>query len=234
MLSLENNNQYVLDQHIAFNHFLSKVFMWMFVGLLATGITAFIVASSPFLYNSILRSRFLFIGLIIGELILVVYLIARIQKMSFTQALSIFLIYSMVNGLTLSVVFMAYTSESIAMVFGGTSLIFGIMAIYGYVTRTDLSAFRAFFVIGIIGVIVMSLINFFVASSQLFTIISYLGIAVFAGLTAYDIQKMKVYYYQVSKGKQSEGNLAIIGALNLYLDFINIFLFMLRLLGRSK
>lgn len=231
---MENNEQYVVDQHVAFNHFLSKVFMWMFIGLLATGMTAFLVASTPVIFNAIVSSKFVFFGLMIGELVLVGFLIARIQKMSFVSALSMFLIYSVLNGLTLSVVFMAYTSESITAVFGGTALIFGVMAIYGYFTKTDLSAFRAFFAIGIIGILVMTVINFFVGSSQLMTLISYLGIAIFAGLTAYDIQKMKAYYYHIAKGKQSEGNLAIIGALNLYLDFINIFLFLLRLVGRSK
>ncbi len=231
---MENNNSYLADQQIAFNQFLSKVFMWMFIGLLATGVTAFIVAMTPAFYTAIWSSKFLFIGLIIGELVLVSYLVGRIQRMSYTKAFSMFLIYSILNGLTLSVIFMRYTSESIAMVFGGASLIFGIMALYGYVTKTDLSAFRAFFIIGIIGILVMSVINIFVASSPLTTFISYVGIAIFAGLTAYDMQKLKAYYYQVSKGKQSEGNLAILGALNLYLDFINIFLFLLRLLGRSK
>lgn len=233
MLNLENNNQYVLDQKVGFNQFLSKVFMWMFIGLGATALTAFFVAATPAIANVIFSSKLLFMGLIIGEFALVAYLIVRINKMSYAKAFSVFLLYSVVNGLTLSIIFMIYTAESIAAVFGGTALIFGIMAIYGYFTKTDLSAFRAFFMVGLIGVLVMSVINIFIGSSQLFVVISYIGIAVFAGLTAYDIQKLKAHYYNIAKGKQSEGNLAIIGALNLYLDFINIFLFLLRLVGRK-
>ncbi|MBC7959018.1 MAG: Bax inhibitor-1/YccA family protein [Vallitaleaceae bacterium] len=233
MVYLQHNEPFVIEQ-VAFNQFLAKVFLWMFVGLGATALSAFTVASTPALFEAIVVNKFVFFGLIIGELVMVGFLVVRIQKMSFTTALGIFLLYSVLNGLTLSVILLVYTAESIAMVFGGTSLIFGIMALYGYFTKTDLSAFRAFFVIGIIGIIVMSLINIFVNSSGLYTLISYAGVGIFAGLTAYDIQKLKGYYYHVAKGNQSEGNLAIIGALNLYLDFINIFLFLLRLLGRSK
>lgn len=231
---MQNNEQYILDEQVAFNQFLAKVFMWMFIGLAATALTALFVASTPAVYIAILSSKFLFFGLIIGELILVGYFIARVQKMSYTTALSVFLIYSVVNGLTLSVVFIAYTAESITSVFLGTALIFGVMAVYGYFTKTDLSAFRAFFMIGIIGIVIMTIINIFIASSGLMTFISYVGIAVFAGLTAYDIQKLRSYYLHVTRGNQSEGNLAVVGALNLYLDFINIFLFLLRIVGRNR
>lgn len=229
-----HSNDYGMERSVSFNQFLSKVFMWMFLGLLATTATAFYVATSPSLIYLIATNQLLFFGLIIGQLVLVIYLSKRALKMSFSGALGTFILYSVLNGVTLSIIFFAYSLGSIYTVFGVAALIFVIMAMYGYFTKTDLSAFRAFLFIGLIGVVIMSVVNIFLQSGQLSLIIGYIGVGVFAGLTAYDIQKMKQYYLYSLKANMPMSNIAIIGALTLYLDFINLFLFLLRILGRRR
>ncbi len=226
-----NNNftQYELEQQETSNSFLSRVFMWMFAGLFLTAILSFSVATNEALLYIIYSNRILFYGLIIAEIGIVFFLSARAHKMSFAGALTGFMLYSALNGITLSVVLLAYGLDVVSKVFIGTALIFAVMAIYGKMTKTDLNAFRAFFVMGIVGMIIMSVINIFIPSQGMNLIIGYLGVAVFSGLTAYDIQKLK--HFQRGSVKQAEGNMAIIGALMLYLDFINLFLSLLRIVG---
>lgn len=233
-MGINTYNQYELDQQGAFNNYLSKVFTWMFVGLGLTAISAFMVASNQALINAILINRAVFFILIFGELGLVMYLSMRVHKMSFGAALGAFLIYSIVNGMTLSIILLAYTFTSIATVFAGAALIFGAMAIYGYVTKTDLEPFRALLFMGLIGIVIMSVINIFMRSATFNPIIGFIGVAVFSGLTAYDIQKLKKIHKQGGRGYASEGNMAIIGALTLYLDFINLFLSLLRIMGNRR
>ena len=216
-----------------FNSFLSKVFMWMFIGLLTTAFTAFIVASTPALYYLIRSNQILFFGLIIGEFALVITLSRNALKYSYQKTVGLFLLYSFVNGLTLSIYLLSYSGTSIASAFVITAAMFGVMALYGYVAKTDLSGFGTFAMFGIVGIIIATIVNIFLASGTLSYIISLAGVVLFAGLTAYDMQKMKsIYAYSEQQGGRMEGNLAVTGALRLYLDFINMFLFVLRL-GRK-
>lgn len=220
---------------VGFNAFLSKIFLWMFIGLLVTGATAFFVASTPRLAYTIVTNQFLFFALIIGEFIMVATLSRNALKYSFQKNMALFLAYSVLNGLTLSVIFLAYTGSSIVLAFISSAVVFAVMAVYGSVTKTDLSPFRSFLMISVIGIIVLSIINIFLASGSLGYWIGIFGVVIFAGLTAYDLQKMKsIYVYSLQNGSSVQNNLTITGALTLYLDFINIFLFMLRISGRRK
>lgn len=216
------------------NAFISKVFGWMFIGLLLTAGVAYSVANNVELVFTIASNRFLFFALVIGELILVSVISARITKLSFGAAMGLFLVYAALNGVTLSLIFFAYSSQSIATAFGITAVIFGAMCIYGYFTRVDLTKFSSILFMGLIGLVVLSLINMFLGSSQITWIISIVGLFVFLGLTAYDMQKLKSYYFGTEGNEVLRKNLGIIGALNLYLDFINLLLIILRLFGRRK
>ena len=218
-----------------FNSFLSRVFLWMFVGLLTTAITSLIVISTPAILIPIATNQFLYLGLIIGEFALVITLSRNALKYDFNTTLGLFILYSFINGITLSVILLLYTGTAVTNAFFITSLLFGIMALYGYFTKADLSPFRTFFMVAIIGIIIATVINMFIGSSMMEYIINVAGVVIFAGLTSYDIQKMKSFYaYSVRQDGALEGNLAVTGALTLYLDFINMFLFVLRLFGRRR
>jgi FtsH-binding integral membrane protein len=233
----ENNGSYRLygeETSSTFNQFLSKVFMWMFYGLILTTGAAFFVASSDSFIIALYTNNLLFYGLIIGEFALVIFLSARVLKMSYGMAIGAFSLYSILNGLTLSSVLLVYTAESVFTVFLAAALIFGVMATYGYVTKTDLSAFRTFMMIGIFGLIGVSILNIFIASSGLSLVIGYIGVGLFAGITAYDIQSLKKIYSYSLKSNIPMKNMAISGALRLYLDFVNLFLYLLRILGKRR
>lgn len=218
-----------------FNSFLSKVFLWMFVGLLTTAITSLFVLSTPAILYPIASNTFLYIGLILGEFALVMVLSKNALKYSFNTTLGLFILYSFINGITFSVILLMYTGAAITTAFLTAALLFGVMAIYGYLTKADLAPFRTFFMIALVGIIIATVINIFLGSGTLDYIINIIGVVLFAGLTAYDIQKMKSYYgYSVQQGGALAGNLAVTGALTLYLDFINMFLFLLRLTGRRR
>jgi len=215
------------------NSFLSKVFTWMFAGLMTTAVTSYMVASVPGFINAIMGSQILFFGLIIGEIALVIVISKNALKYSYPKTVALFLLYSFVNGLTLSVYVYAYTGQTLFTAFVITAAMFAVMAVYGYLTKTDLTSFGTFFMIAIIGIVIASVVNMFIGSGVLSYIISLVGVVVFAGLTAYDMQKMKsLYAYSVNQGGSLEGNIAVTGALRLYLDFINMFLFVLRLTSR--
>lgn len=217
------------------NAFLSKVFMWMFIGLLTTAATAYFVANSEGLKSLINANPAIYIGLIIVELILVVVISKNVLKYSYQKAVLLFLLYSLINGATLSIIVGMYTDAAISTAFIITAALFGVMALYGTFTKTDLTPFRSFLIIGVVGIIIASVANMFMGSNQMSYFISLAGVVIFAGLTAYDMQKMKHYYaYSVSEGGTKEGNIAVSGALTLYLDFINLFIFILRLVGRRK
>ncbi len=217
------------------NSFLSKVFMWMFAGLLVTGITAYMVVNSQVILNLIFSNNFTFYGLIIVEIALVIILSRNALKYSYATTIALFMLYSFVNGLTMSAYLLAYTGSTVFTAFFITSAMFAVMAFYGYVTKTDLSPFRTFLFLGVVGIIIASIVNIFLASGALSYIISLVGVVIFAGLTAYDMQKMKsLYAYSVNSGGTLEGNIAVTGALTLYLDFINMFIFVLRLVGRRR
>ena len=214
--------------------YMTKVYNWMALALFVTGIVAYITATTPQMINSIISSKLLFYGLILGELGLVVYLTARIHKMSQTTAIASFLIYSVLNGLTMSVIFLVYTTSSISTTFFVTAGTFAAMSFYGYTTKKDLTSIGNMAFMALIGIIIASIVNFFLKSEMMYWIITYLGVAIFVGLTAYDTQKLKEIGSRGFSDQENMEKMAVLGALTLYLDFINLFLFLLRILGDRK
>jgi FtsH-binding integral membrane protein len=212
----------------------ARVFGWMFLGLLLTAGAAFFATSSPALLNLLFGNYFTFIILMVAEFALVIYLSARITRMQYGTAVFAFLAYSVLNGLTLSVILLVYTYSSVAYTFGITSITFGVMSLYGFITRTDLTRIGNMLFMGVIGLIVLSLINMFMRATAIEWVISILGIFLFLGLTAYDTQKIKQYYYSTIDNLELSRKIAIMGALRLYLDFINLFLSLLRLFGKRR
>jgi len=214
--------------------FITKVYWWMSSALLITGLVALYTASTPALINTIISNNILFFGLIIGEIGLVVYISRSIGKMSAQTATFAFIGYSVLNGLTLSVIFLIYTATSIASTFFITAGTFGIMSIYGYFTKRDLTSIGGLLTMALIGVIIAMVVNMFLNSDSLSFIISIIGVLVFVGLTAYDTQKIKKMSGTIEDGTEMATKAAIMGALALYLDFINLFLFFLRLVGNRR
>ncbi len=214
--------------------FLAKVFNWMALGLGITGVVAYFTASTT-LARTIISSPLFFI-LVIAELGMVFFLSARINKIQAGTASGLFIGYSILNGLTLSVIFLTYTRSSIAGTFFITAGMFGAMAVYGLVTKRDLSGLGSFLFMGLIGIIIASVVNFFMKSSSLDLTISFLGVLIFTGLTAYDVQKIKNMGEQgiMASGEEVVRKGAIMGALALYLDFINLFLMLLRFFGGNR
>lgn len=210
--------------------FIRSVYAWMFGGLLLTAVSAWWVVSSAAMQQLIFGNRAMPWVLMIVELGLVMFLSFRITKMSPGAAASIFMVFALLNGLTLSAIFFVYTQGAIFQAFVGAAGMFGAMSIYGMVTKRDLTSWGSFFFMGLIGIIICSLINMFLHSSALGYAISFIGVFVFLGLTAYDTQKLKSY----ATAPQLRENLAVYGALALYLDFINLFLMLLRLFGGSS
>jgi FtsH-binding integral membrane protein len=208
----------------------------MAIGLALTGIVAFYVANTPAIRNVIFGNQILFFGLIIAELALVFILSARIHKMQAATGTALFLIYSGLNGATLSFIFLVYTSSSITSTFFICAATFVACSIYGWTTKRDLTSLGGFMFMGLIGIIIASLVNLFLRSSAMSMIISYIGVFVFIGLTAYDTQYIKnmalTQPADLEAGVMRKG--AIIGALKLYLDFINLFLMLLRILGNRE
>lgn len=219
---------------IAVPALIRKVYTWMAMALTITGITAYGVATSPNLIEMILTNKLLFWGLIIAELGMVMALSARLHKLSLTSATLLFILYSVLNGATLSVIFLAYTMTSIATTFFVTAGTFGVMSIYGYTTKTNLDSIGKFLTMALIGLIIAIVINLFLGNSMFEIIISGIGVLVFVGLTAWDTQKIKRMIASVDFMDDSAQKLALIGALSLYLDFINLFLFLLRFLGGNR
>jgi hypothetical protein len=211
--------------------FLAKVFNWMAAGLALTGIVAWFAAASG-LTLSIARSP-LYLFLIIAELGVVIYLSARVEKIKAATATALFTGYAALNGLTMSVIFLKYTGASIAGTFMITAGMFGAMAVYGMVTKRDLSGLGSFMFMGLIGIIIASVVNLFLGSSTLHLAISAVGVLVFVGLTAYDVQRIKGIGEQgiMAQGEDVVQKGAIIGALALYLDFINLFWMLLTFFG---
>jgi hypothetical protein len=231
-----NTDQITLTQarQEASTIFLAKVFNWMAIGLGLTGIVAFFTASSGIAMQIVASPVFLV--LILAELGMVFYLSARVDKLQASTATGLFIGYAVLNGVTLSTIFLAYTQSSIAGTFFITAAMFGAMAVYGLVTKRDLSGLGSFLFMGLIGIIVASLVNMFFKSSAMSWVISMVGVLVFTGLTAYDVQKIKNMGEQgiMTQGEEMIRKGSIMGALALYLDFINLFLMMLRLLGGNR
>ncbi|MFA5928983.1 MAG: Bax inhibitor-1/YccA family protein [Candidatus Margulisiibacteriota bacterium] len=211
---------------------ITRVYGFMSLALLVTALVAFVTAATPSLAHAIVSNQILFFGLIIGELGLVMYLSSAVAGMDFPTALRVFLAYSFLNGLTFSVIFLAYTAGSIASTFFITAGAFGAMSAYGYFTKADLTRLGSLCIMAVFGLIIASVVNIFMHSSMLYWLITYAGILIFVGLTAYDTQKIKNMSYAGEGDNTSK--LAVIGALTLYLDFINLFLMMLRLFGSRR
>ncbi len=214
--------------------FLAKVFNWMAVGLGLTGLVAYLTAASGLVFT-IARSPLMYVFLF-AELGLVFYLSARIDKLQAATATGLFLLYSALNGLTFSTIFIAYTMSSIAGTFLITAGMFGAMAVFGMVTKRDLSGMGSFLFMGLIGIVIASIVNLFMHSSGLSWAISFIGVIVFTGLTAYDVQRIKNIGEQgiLQQGEEAIRKGSIIGALALYLDFINLFLMLLRFFGGAR
>lgn len=213
--------------------FLTKVYGWMSLALLLSGITAFIVATSPFLINLVFGNKIGFPLLAIGEIVLVWWLSASIRKISTMTASIAFLAYSVINGATLASIFHVFSLDSIIVVFLVSALMFIGMSLYGVFSKSDIMSFGRYFSMAIIGLIVASVINIFLKSSGFNWVISIVTVVIFTGLTAYDTRKM-ILVSQQADGSDMFQKASIIGALELYLDFINIFLALLRIFGKSR
>lgn len=218
----------------AFPALMRKVYLWMTMALVITGFTAYGVATSPAILSAILMNKMLFFGLIIGEFALVIGLSAAINRLSLSTATLMFVLYSVINGATLSVIFLAYTMSSIANVFFITAGTFAVMAFIGYTTKKDLSGMGKMLMMALIGLIIATVVNLFLRSTGLQLIVSYIGVLVFVGLTAYDTQKIKQMLMMAEDTGETAQKLALLGALSLYLDFVNMFLYMLRIFGKEE
>jgi uncharacterized protein len=214
--------------------FVVKVYGWMMAGLMVTGVVSLLTLYTPGLLDLVFSSRWVYIGLFVAQLGLVIFLSARIEKMSAATATMVFIGYSALTGLTLSVIFLVYTAASLATTFFVTAGTFGLMSAYGYVTRRDLTGIGSFLMMGLIGMVLASVVNMFLNNSTVYWITTYIGIFIFVGLTAYDTQKVKQMSGLALEGGEIEQKGAIMGALRLYLDFINLFLLLLRLMGGRK
>ena len=217
------------------NTLLRSVYNWMALGLFISAFTAYITTQSPFLLNLVFGNSFMIWILLLGEIGLVVALSGAMHRLSASTASGLFLLFSFLNGLTLSSVLLIYTAGSVFQTFLVTSLMFGTMSAYGYFTKTDLTSWGKYLFMGLIGIIIASVVNIFLANSTMDWIISFLGVFIFTGLAAYDTQKIKRLGEQLigADGEQI-GKAAIIGALALYLDFVNLFLMLLRFMGQRR
>lgn len=223
-----------LEVSRAFPVLMQKVYLWMSLALVITGFTAYFVATSQTLLTMIFGNSLVMWGLIIAEFALVFAISGAINKLSLTTATLLFTLYSVLNGATLSVIFLAYTLSSIASVFFITSATFGAMALYGYFTKKDLSSWGRILFMALIGIIIATVVNIFLKSGALNMIVSYVGVLVFVGLTAYDSQKIKEMLLQAPDAGEGMQKIALLGALSLYLDFINLFIYLLRIFGSSR
>lgn len=212
--------------------FLRKVYGWMFLGLAFTAVVAFVTASSPAILQAVVGNRLVFYGILIAELGLVWYLSARVSQLAPTTAGALFMVYSGLNGLTFSVILLAYSGASIANAFLTTSAMFGALAVYGTVTKRSLAGVGQFAFMGLIGVVIASIVGLFWQNDMLQFVISICGVVVFTGLTMWDAQRLKAMALRAEG--PSVSSYAIVGALALYLDFINLFLMILRLFGRRR
>ena len=222
----------VAEPDVRITSFLSKVYGWMFLGLLITSVTAFVVASSPQLIETFIENRILFWFLLFGQLGVVFYLSARVDKLSPVAAAVLFLVYSATVGITSSIVLLMYTLASLFGTFVVTAGMFGALAIFGTFTKRSLAGVGQFMFMGLIGLLIAMVVGLFWQSSALQFVISVVGVIVFTGLTAWDAQRLKHMAVALPEGRI--GAYAVVGALSLYLDFINLFFFLLRFMGGRR
>jgi uncharacterized protein len=215
------------------NGVMHRVYAWMMAGLLVSGAIAMIVAANDALMSVIFGNLFVLVGLIVAEFVLVWILASRIERLSVATATGMFIAYSALNGLTMAAIFWVYTSASIASTFFITAGTFGAMSLYGVITKRDLSGMGTYLLMALIGLILASIVNVFWANSVLYWVITFAGVLIFVALTAYDTQKIKRLAAEVGN-EADAGRLAILGALLLYLDFVNLFFYLLRIFGRRR
>lgn len=218
----------------AFPVLMRKVYVWMTLALAITGLTAYGVATSPGVLQAIYGNKILFWGLIIAEFALVVGVSSALHRLSLATATLMFVLYSVINGALLSYVFLVYTASSVATVFFITAGTFAAMALVGYTTKTDLSSMGKILLMALIGLIIATLVNMFIKSEGMTLLLSYVGVLVFVGLTAYDSQKIKQMLLQAPDAGEVGQKVALMGALTLYLDFINLFIYLLRIFGKKE
>lgn len=224
------------DQSSVFARVMRNVYIWMALGLLMTGLTAMSVSKNGDIVYAMAANSALFWGLAIAEILLVVVLSAAINRLSFPVAGIMFAIYAVLNGVTLSVIFLVYTMESIAQAFFVTAGTFAVMSAFGYFTKRELSTIGRIMYMLLIGLVIATVVNLFFHNSMLEMVLNYAGVIIFVGLTAYDTQKIKnrlLVSTELADG-DTLGKIALMGSLDLYLDFINLFLYILRFMGRRK
>ncbi len=225
----KENNPFSYSNDAVFSNFIQRVYQWMAMGLALTGLAAFMAVGSLSLMRFLVHGgMWLFF---IAEFILVIWLSSSIQKISAQAATLGFLAYAVLNGITMSGLFLVYTSASIASTFFITAMTFAGVSMYGWVTKQDLTSIGSFCAMALWGVLIASIVNLFFHAPAFYWILSYAGVAVFIGLTAYDTQKLKAIHQNMPNASEQ---LAIFGALMLYLDFINMFIFLLRIFGRRR
>lgn len=232
-MNLENLSSATTVSNTGVAQLVKNVYMWMTLALGVTGVVALAVAGSEQLMLSLFSNSAIFWVLLIAEIGLVFYISARIMKISFATATTLFMLYSVINGLVLSALFALYTKASVASAFFVTAGTFGAMSLYGYFTKRDLSSIGNILFMALIGLIIATVVNIFFASDTLYWVITYAGVLIFVGLTIYDTQKIKRMLYGMEINETSQ-KLALLGALTLYLDFINLFLYLLRILGDRR
>lgn len=209
-----------------------RVYIWMTMALCITGLTALIIANNNDIMYSLLQNEATFWIIMIAELALVFILAGRLHKLSMGTATILFILYSVLNGITMSLIFIIYTESSIAATFFVTAGTFGAVSLYGFATKKDLSSWGSILIMGVLGIVIASVVNIFLGSETLYWIISYAGVLIFVGLTAYDTQKIKEVLLNPNVEVDDNLNkIALFGALQLYLDFINLFMHLLRIMG---
>ena len=226
------SNERQWDVATAFPALMRKVYLWMTLALAITGMTAYGVATSPGILATIYSSSAIMWGIVIAQLALVLTVSAAINRLSLSVATLLFVLYSVMNGVMFSSIFLVYTASSISTVFFITAGTFGAMSLVGYTTKTDLSSIGKYLFMALIGLVIATIVNIFVGSSSLEMILSYLGVLIFVGLTAWDTQKIKQMLVEAPDAGESSQKIALLGALSLYLDFINLFIYLLRIFGR--
>ena len=223
-----------LEASYAFPALMRKTYLWMSMALVITGLTAYVVATNAAIRSYLFMHSQLIWVLFLAEIGLVIGLSAAIRKISLSTATLMFVAYAALNGITFSSLFYVYTMGSLASTFFITAGTFGAMSLVGFFTKTDLSSMGKILLMALIGLIIASVVNIFVASSGLEMLMTYLGVLIFVGLTAYDTQKIKQMFLMAPDASESTQKYAVLGALTLYLDFINLFLYLLRIFGRRE
>jgi FtsH-binding integral membrane protein len=223
-----------LEASYAFPALMRKTYLWMSMALVITGLTAYVVATNAAISSYLFMHSQLIWVLFLAEIGLVIGLSAAIRKISLSTATLMFVAYAALNGITFSSLFYVYTMGSLASTFFITADTFGAMSLVGFFTKTDLSSMGKILLMALIGLIIASVVNIFVASSGLEMLMTYLGVLIFVGLTAYDTQKIKQMFLMAPDASESTQKYAVLGALTLYLDFINLFLYLLRIFGRRE